>query len=98
MTTSAATGAPPGIDLSAIDLSDLNAFGERVPYEWFDLLRRADPVHWQPERCATWTERWRVPIATCRVCIGRVSGSFMPWRKFNMANILPTVSPTNRMT
>ena len=50
MTTSAATGARPGTDLSAIDLSDIDAFGERVPYEWFGLLRRADPVHWQPER------------------------------------------------
>jgi cytochrome P450 len=50
VTPSATTGALPGIDLSAVDLSDIDAFGERVPYEWFDLLRRADPVHWQPER------------------------------------------------
>ena len=36
--------------LGAIDLSDNDAFVERVPYDWFDTLRRADPVHWQPER------------------------------------------------
>jgi cytochrome P450 len=35
---------------TAIDLSDIDAFTERVPYEWFDTLRRSDPVHWQPER------------------------------------------------
>jgi cytochrome P450 len=34
----------------AIDLSDHDAFVDRVPYEWFDTLRRVDPVHWQPER------------------------------------------------
>jgi len=36
--------------LGAVDLSDHDAFVERVPYDWFDLLRRTDPVHWQPER------------------------------------------------
>ena len=36
--------------LGAVDLSDNDAFVERVPYDWFDLLRRTDPVHWQPER------------------------------------------------
>jgi len=37
-------------ELSSIDLSDNDAFVDRVPFEWFDALRRADPVHWQPER------------------------------------------------
>lgn len=36
--------------LASIDLSDHDAFVDRVPYEWFDALRRDDPVHWQPER------------------------------------------------
>ena len=36
--------------LAAVDLSDHDAFADRVPYEWFDALRRVDPVHWQPER------------------------------------------------
>src|SRR5580658_6796401 len=36
--------------LSAVDLSSNDAFVETVPYAWFDLLRREDPVHWQPER------------------------------------------------
>lgn len=32
-----------------IDLSDHDAFVERVPYEAFAALRREDPVHWNPE-------------------------------------------------
>jgi len=40
----------PGDVLASIDLSDNDAFADRVPYEWFDALRHADPVHWQPER------------------------------------------------
>jgi cytochrome P450 len=36
--------------LNNIDLADNDAFIERVPYEWFDALRRDDPVHWQSER------------------------------------------------
>jgi cytochrome P450 len=36
--------------LAGIDLSDNDAFIQQVPYGWFDTLRRADPVHWQPER------------------------------------------------
>ncbi len=35
--------------LATVDLADNGAFVDRVPYEWFDLLRREDPVHWQPE-------------------------------------------------
>jgi cytochrome P450 len=35
--------------LSAIDLSDHDAFLERVPHEWFAALRREDPVHFNPE-------------------------------------------------
>ena len=45
MTHAAATDGP-----ASIDLSDNDAFVDRVPYQWFDELRRADPVHWQPER------------------------------------------------
>jgi cytochrome P450 len=45
MTDTAATSA-----LASIDLTDNDAFVDRVPYEWFDALRRDDPVHWQPER------------------------------------------------
>jgi cytochrome P450 len=32
-----------------IDLSDHDAFLERVPYEWFATLRREAPVHFNPE-------------------------------------------------
>ena len=35
--------------LAAIDLSSNDAFVDAVPYEWFDLLRQEDPVHWQSE-------------------------------------------------
>src|SRR3954453_4747870 len=35
--------------LSHIDLSDHDAFLERVPHEAFAALRQEDPVHWNPE-------------------------------------------------
>jgi cytochrome P450 len=37
------------LTLDQIDLSDHDAFVERVPHEWFELLRREDPVHWNDE-------------------------------------------------
>jgi cytochrome P450 len=37
------------LTLDQIDLSDHDAFLERVPHEWFELLRREDPVHWNEE-------------------------------------------------
>src|SRR3954453_10458306 len=35
--------------LQQIDLSDHDAFKDRVPYEWFKTLRHEDPVHWNEE-------------------------------------------------
>lgn len=37
------------VTLDAIDLSDHDAFVERVPHEWFTTLRHEDPVHWNEE-------------------------------------------------
>ena len=37
------------VSLDDVDLSDHDAFVERVPHEWFTALRREDPVHWQEE-------------------------------------------------
>ena len=34
------------VQLDQIDLADPDAYVERFPYEWFDVLRREDPVHW----------------------------------------------------
>jgi cytochrome P450/nitrite reductase/ring-hydroxylating ferredoxin subunit len=39
-----------GLTLDDIDLCDLDVWEERVPYEWFALLRREAPLHWQDER------------------------------------------------
>src|SRR3954453_2099837 len=39
--------------LQQIDLSDHDAFKDRVPYEWFRTLRHEDPVHWSPEENGT---------------------------------------------
>src|SRR3954453_17246025 len=36
--------------LQQIDLSDHDAFKDRVPYEWFKTLRHEDPVHWNEEK------------------------------------------------
>jgi cholest-4-en-3-one 26-monooxygenase len=37
------------VKLAEIALSDPDAYVERFPYEWFDELRRSDPVHWQED-------------------------------------------------
>ena len=39
-----------GLVIDDIDLTDLDVWEERVPYEWLALLRRDAPLHWQPER------------------------------------------------
>src|SRR5579859_4539386 len=38
------------LTLDSIDLSDHDAFVDGVPHDWFALLRREDPVHWNDER------------------------------------------------
>ena len=38
------------ITLVGIDLASPDSYVERVPYEWFDRLRREHPVVWHPER------------------------------------------------
>lgn len=48
-----ATVAGPSIEglaLDDIDLTDLDVWEQRVPYDWLTLLRREAPLHWQPER------------------------------------------------
>jgi cytochrome P450/nitrite reductase/ring-hydroxylating ferredoxin subunit len=48
----AATVAGPstaGVSLGEIDLVDLDVWEQRVPHEWFALLRREAPLHWQDE-------------------------------------------------
>ena len=39
-----------GSSLDDVDLTDLDVWEERVPYDWLALLRREAPLHWQPER------------------------------------------------
>jgi cytochrome P450/nitrite reductase/ring-hydroxylating ferredoxin subunit len=46
----AAGPEPAGADLEGIDLTDLDRWVEGVPHEWFAVLRRAAPLHWQDER------------------------------------------------
>ncbi len=43
------TVATSGSDLAGIDLADPDAYMERVPFEWFDELRRRAPVAWHEE-------------------------------------------------
>ena len=38
------------MDLSDIDLTDLDVFERRTPHEWFRLLRKEAPVHWHEEK------------------------------------------------
>ena len=37
------------VDLDAIRLADPDSYVERVPFEWFDYLRREHPVSWHEE-------------------------------------------------
>ena len=39
-----------GISLSDIDLTDLDRWSAGAPQDWFELLRREEPVFWQDER------------------------------------------------
>ena len=39
-----------GLVIDDIDLTDLDVWEERVPYDWLALLRRDAPLHWNPER------------------------------------------------
>jgi cytochrome P450/nitrite reductase/ring-hydroxylating ferredoxin subunit len=39
-----------GLVIDDVDLTDLDVWEERVPYEWLALLRRDAPLHWHPER------------------------------------------------
>ena len=51
--TRRATVAGPSLDglvVDDIDLTDLDVWEERVPYEWLALLRRDAPLHWHPEQ------------------------------------------------
>ncbi len=48
----AATVAGPsleGLSLDDVDLTDLDTWEQRVPYDWLALLRRDAPLFWQPE-------------------------------------------------
>lgn len=38
------------MNLSDIDLTDLDVFEQRTPHEWFRLLRKEAPVHWHEEK------------------------------------------------
>jgi cytochrome P450 len=37
------------VDLKDLDLADPDSYVERVPFEWFDYLRREHPVFWHEE-------------------------------------------------
>ena len=41
--------AVTGVDLGEIDLANPDSYVERVPFEWFDYLRREHPVSWHEE-------------------------------------------------
>ncbi len=38
-----------GLELEQVDLTDLDRWVEGVPHDWFALLRREAPLHWQQE-------------------------------------------------
>jgi cytochrome P450 len=38
-----------GVDFGEMDLANPDSYVQRVPYEWFDVLRREHPVSWHDE-------------------------------------------------
>lgn len=52
VTREATVPGPPldGLVIDDVDLTDLDVWEERVPYDWLALLRRDAPLHWNPER------------------------------------------------
>jgi cytochrome P450 len=82
-------GNPDAVDvIGAIDLSDNDAFIDRVPYEWFDALRQDDPVHWQPER--TGRGFWAV---TTHADVVRVSNDWATFSSQTGASALEDLAP-----
>jgi cytochrome P450 len=80
---------PDAVDvIDDIDLADNDAFVERVPYEWFDALRRADPVHWQPERSGRGF--WAV---TAHADVVRVSNDWATFSSQTGASALEDLAP-----
>lgn len=47
--TTPADAATAGLKLADIDLTDLDLFAQRLPHDWFELLRREAPVWKHPE-------------------------------------------------
>jgi cytochrome P450 len=82
-------GSPTEVDVVGdIDLADNDAFVERVPYEWFDELRRGDPVHWQSERAGRGF--WAV---TAHADVVRVSNDWATFSSQTGASALEDLAP-----
>jgi cytochrome P450 len=67
------------LTLDEIDLSDLDAFYDEIPFAWFDHLRREAPVFWNPEqppRHGFWAVTRHVDI----VSVSRDTGTFSSQR------------------
>jgi cytochrome P450 len=71
-----------------IDLGDNDAFVDHVPYEWFDALRRDDPVHWQSERAGRGF--WAV---TTHADVVRVSNDWATFSSQAGASALEDLAP-----
>jgi cytochrome P450 len=80
---------PEAVDvIGDIDLADNDAFIDRVPYEWFDALRRDDPVHWQTER--TGRGFWAV---TTHADVVKVSNDWETFSSQTGASALEDLAP-----
>jgi cytochrome P450 len=83
------TERPTALDVvGTIDLADNDAFVERVPHEWFDALRRDDPVHWQSERAGRGF--WAV---TTHADLVRVSNDWSTFSSQTGASALEDLAP-----
>ena len=64
-------------DLSDIDLANVDNFNDGVPHEWFERLRREDPVYWQDEPGGGF---WNVTKYSDLINVSRQPNLFSSWR------------------
>ncbi|GAA3136729.1 cytochrome P450 [Streptosporangium carneum] len=74
------------LDLTGVDLTDLDAFERNRAWERFDLLRREDPVHWNPEPAPN-AGFWSITRHEDIVAVDRDAETFTSTRFVNLEEV-----------
>lgn len=82
-----APATPAPLPLSDVDLADNDRFTDgTTPWRMFDVLRREDPVHWQPEPAPN-SGFWAVTRHADIVAVDRDAGTFTSTRFTNLEEV-----------